>query len=210
MPYSTSQVLTHLSAGRGLLVLDGTGGEAGETVLRYAAQPKVTTLDGDPVEVTWDAARKDLRLNYTHGGTRTLRITGDGRELTVLITDRDGVATTWHLDAGASDVLVTGPELARTAHLTGTRLDLTGDTRRAGPLRVFAPAGADVLTWNGKQLTVAHDGSSTRRWPASARSPAATPRTRSPTFSHATPVSGAMTSGAARSDYCLNGCSRGS
>ncbi|WP_241911148.1 beta-galactosidase [Streptomyces sp. DH-12] len=157
MPYSTSQVLTHLSAGRDLLVLHGTKGEAGETVLRYAAQPKVTTLDGDPVEVTWDAARKDLRLNYTHGGTRTLRITGDGRDLTVLITDRDGVATAWQLDAGAHDVLVTGPELARTARIAGTRLDLTGDTRRAGPLRVFAPAGVDVLTWNGKRITATRD-----------------------------------------------------
>lgn len=155
--YSTSQVLTHLNAGRDLLVLDGAKGSDGETVLRYAERPEVTTLDGAPVETTWDAERKDLRLNYAHGGRRTVRISGDGSDLTVVISDRDGVADTWQLDAGSSDVLITGPELARTARITGARLDLTGDTRRAGPLRVFAPTGVKVLTWNNRLLRASRD-----------------------------------------------------
>ncbi|MFD5654045.1 beta-galactosidase [Streptomyces sp. NPDC127039] len=155
--YSTSQVLTHLTAGRDLLVLDGTSGEAGETVLRYASEPKVTSLDGDPVATTWDAARGDLRLNYTHGGTRTVRISGDGTDLTVLITDRDGVANTWQLDAGDGDILAVGPELTRTARLSGARLSLTGDTREAGPLRVFAPGKVKVLFWNGRRLDTERD-----------------------------------------------------
>ncbi|MDI3422172.1 beta-galactosidase [Streptomyces luteolus] len=155
--YSTSQVLTQLDAGGDLLALDGTKGETGETVLRFASKPKVTTLDGAPVDVTWDADRKDLRLNYTHGDARTLRIAGGGKELTVLITDRDAVATTWQLDAGRSDILVLGPELARTARLSGAQLDLTGDTRKPGPLRVFAPKNVDVLTWNGRRIDASRD-----------------------------------------------------
>ncbi|MFJ3706788.1 beta-galactosidase [Streptomyces sp. NPDC090053] len=156
--YSTSQILTHLSAGGDLLVLDGTKGEAGETVLRYDTRPKVTTLDGSPVTTTWDADRKELRLNYAHSGTRTVRITGGGSgDLTLLITDRDGVARIWQLDAGQSDVLLTGPELARTARVTGSRLALTGDTGESGPLRVFVPTGVKVLTWNNRPLATRRD-----------------------------------------------------
>ncbi|MFI7365778.1 beta-galactosidase [Streptomyces sp. NPDC050149] len=155
--YSTSQVLTQLNAGRDLLVLDGARGTDGETVLRYAEKPEVTTLDGAPVESTWDPERKDLRINYVHDGTRTVRVSGGGRILTLVISDRQAVAGTWQLDAGGSDVLVIGPELARTARVTGTRLELTGDTRKAGRLRVFAPAGVTTLTWNNRLLRTGRD-----------------------------------------------------
>ncbi|TXS01603.1 beta-galactosidase [Streptomyces sp. col6] len=169
--YSTSQLLTRLTAGRDLLVLDGARGTDGETVLRYAKRPRVTTVDGDPVETTWDPVRKDLRLNYAHGAARTVRITGGGsRDLTVLIGDREAVATIWQLDASGGQVLVTGPELARTARVSGSRLDLTGDTREAGPVRIFAPAGVRTLTWNGRTVTVRRDaaGALTGRLPGPA------------------------------------------
>ncbi|THA71052.1 beta-galactosidase [Streptomyces sp. A0958] len=158
--YSTSQLLTQLNAGRDLLVLDGAKGTDGETVLRYAKRPKVTTVAGAPVETTWDPVRKDLRLNYQHGGSRTVRISGGGgRDLTVVIGDRDGVADIWQLDAGSGQALVIGPELARTARVSGTRLDLTGDTREAGRVRVFAPAGVKTLTWNNKVVRAERDAS---------------------------------------------------
>ncbi|MEU9089417.1 beta-galactosidase [Streptomyces sp. NPDC048428] len=155
--YSTSQVLTQLNAGRDLLVLDGAKGTDGETVLRYEEKPLVTTLDGAPVEATWDPERKDLRINYVHDGTRTVRVSGGGRVLTVVISDRDGIADTWQLDAGSGDVLVLGPELARTAQVSGDRLDLTGDTREAGRVRVFAPTGVSGLTWNNRVLRTSRD-----------------------------------------------------
>ncbi|HEY9331489.1 MAG TPA: beta-galactosidase [Streptomyces sp.] len=155
--YSTSQVLTRLNAGRDLLILDGARGTDGETVLRYAEKPEVTTLDGAPVESTWDPERKDLRLNYVHDGTRTVRVSGGGRVLTLVISDRQAVAGTWQLDAGGVEVLVVGPELARTARVTGARLELTGDTRKAGRLRVFAPAGVNTLTWNNHLLATGRD-----------------------------------------------------
>lgn len=156
--YSTSQVLTQLNAGRDLLVLDGAKGTDGETVLRYPRRPEVTTLDGAPVESTWDPERMDLRINYEHGGTRTVRVSGGGRAaLTVVISDREAVAGTWQLDAGKGDVLVLGPELARTARVTGARLDLAGDTRTAGRVRVFVPAGVNTLTWNNRPVRTTRD-----------------------------------------------------
>jgi Glycosyl hydrolases family 35/Beta-galactosidase jelly roll domain/Beta-galactosidase, domain 2/Beta-galactosidase, domain 3 len=156
--YTTSQLLTRLTAGRDLLVLDGTRGEPGETVLRYRARPRVTALDGGPVRTSWDAARGDLRLDYTHGRPTTVRVTGDGSALTVLIGDRAGVATTWQPDTGGhGGVLVQGPALVRTAHPAGTRLALTGDTTAPTRLRVFAPRGVRALTWNGRPVTVRRD-----------------------------------------------------
>ncbi|MEV5603573.1 beta-galactosidase [Streptomyces sp. NPDC052299] len=178
--YSTSQVLTHLTAGRDLLVLDGARGTDGETVLRYAKRPRVTTTDGESVESVWDPVAKDLRLNYAHGAPRTVRVTGGGApDLTVLIGDREGVATTWQLDAGSGRALVTGPELARTARVRGARLDLTGDTREAGPLRVFAPAGVRALTWNGRTVRVERDaaGALTGRLPGPAKAEVPAPAT---------------------------------
>ncbi|MFD4338031.1 beta-galactosidase [Streptomyces anulatus] len=155
--YSTSQVLTQLDADGDLLVLNGAKGEDGETVLRYRSEPKVTTLDGAEVRTTWDSSRGDLRLNYTHGGPVTARISGDGHDLTVLLTDRETVATTWQLDTGTGKVLVMGPQLARTARTTGARLDLTGDTAKSGTIRVFAPREVSILTWNGRDVPAHRD-----------------------------------------------------
>ncbi|MGW0940875.1 beta galactosidase jelly roll domain-containing protein, partial [Streptomyces sp. NPDC002666] len=44
-----------------------------------------------------------------------------------------------------------------TARVTGARLELTGDTRKAGRLRVFAPAGVTTLTWNNRLLRTGRD-----------------------------------------------------
>ncbi|WSF29597.1 hypothetical protein OG261_05380 [Streptomyces sp. NBC_01358] len=93
-----------------------------------------------------------------------------------MISDRQAVAGTWQLDAGGSDVLVTGPELARTARVTGARLELTGDTRKAGRLRVFAPAGVNTaghaLVWlNGHYLGAQGDGTATHTVPAGLTAP---------------------------------------
>ncbi|HET8599997.1 MAG TPA: beta-galactosidase [Segeticoccus sp.] len=157
MPYSTSQVLTELPD-PSLLVLTGEEGTDGETVLRYDSRPTVTTLDGNPVQVTWDAARKDLRLDYQHTGSRTLRITGGGMpELTLLITDRAAVAHTWRTDSPAGPVLVVGPELVRSAEVHGANLFLTGDTRAAGPVRVFVPQGVSAIHWNDKTIATSVD-----------------------------------------------------
>ena len=65
--YSTSEIMTHAKVDeRDVALLYGRDGEDGETVLRYASEPTVKVRDGGTAQSTWDAARGDLRLNYTH------------------------------------------------------------------------------------------------------------------------------------------------
>ena len=77
--YSTSEIYTHMRAGdRDVALLHGRRGEAGETVLRYAREPRVKVVAGD-VEAAFDPARGDLRLNYVHDGLARVLISGGGR-----------------------------------------------------------------------------------------------------------------------------------
>ncbi|GAB3449488.1 hypothetical protein GCM10027517_35810 [Phycicoccus ginsengisoli] len=158
--YSTSQLLTTLAkAPRDAVVLDGAEGTAGETVLRYAGRPEVQQLSGPKVAATWDSARGDLRLNYTHGGTSVVRLSGgDAPDLLVVLTGRKTVRSTWRLDAGNAGVLALGPDLVRTARLPrGDTLALTGDTAAATTATVLAPPGVQRVTWNGQPVSVRRD-----------------------------------------------------
>ncbi|MEV3911426.1 beta-galactosidase [Streptomyces canus] len=146
--YSTSEIMTHAEIGdREVALLYGRAGEAGETVLRYAERPKVTVLDGD-VTTAWDAARGDLRLNYTHKGLA--RVLVNGMEL--LIADTAETAHWWRQDTAAGPVLVRGPSLVRTAEQADGTLKLTGDSTKAAKIEVIADAGK--VTWNGREVAV--------------------------------------------------------
>ncbi len=143
--YSTSelQALTK-HAGGDLMLLYGRTGEAGETVLRYAGEPRVTVLDGQ-VTSTF-ASNGDLKLSYTHGQLARVRISGGGRpDLTLLIGDEAEGVKFWQ----EGDTLVRGPALVRSGTLKGGTLALTGDTRGAEPLDVWAPGAVRRVTWNG-------------------------------------------------------------
>ncbi|WP_433375569.1 beta-galactosidase [Actinoplanes sp. CA-142083] len=146
--YSTSEIMTHL---RGVALLHGRDGEAGETVLRYPSEPRVQVLEG-AAEAAYDAATGDLRLTYSHHGIIRVRVTAPDRpSLTLLIADEDAAATFWRVD----DMLVRGPQLVRSAHVHNGRLALTGDTKASSPLEVWAPAR--TLTWNGKPVATRPD-----------------------------------------------------
>ncbi|MEN3360391.1 MAG: hypothetical protein V7637_4373 [Mycobacteriales bacterium] len=148
--YSTSEIYTHMQAGPvDVALLHGRTGEDGETVLRYASQPRVDVLAGT-VASTWDSARGDLRLNYVHGGLARVRISGGGRPPLVLLLADDATASTfWRVDTDRGPVLVRGTYLVRSARWAGPILALTGDTTEAGPLEVFDPR-ALLLSWNGR------------------------------------------------------------
>ena len=162
--YSTSEIMTHLTRGTSdLALLYGRDGETGETVLRYASQPTVTVLSGD-VTSTYDAATGDLRLNYTHDGLAKVQITGGGRTpLLLLLADTSTADTFWVQDTSSGKVLERGPELVRTAAVSGSTLALTGDTDDAADLEVWAPTGVTSVTWNGsaKTTSVENDGALT-------------------------------------------------
>lgn len=148
--YSTSEWMTDLSLGeRDVAVVYGRAGEDGETVLAYPSQPSVHVLSGK-VASAWDAAQGQLRLNYTHHGLARVRVQSGRHSLLLLIGDNQAAERFWKLDTQSGAVLVRGPYLARTASLAApATLALSGDTDKATPVEVFAPAGIRKFTWNG-------------------------------------------------------------
>lgn len=154
--YSTSELFTHLRFGAGDLALFyGRQGEDGEMVLRYSSAPTVTVLDGK-IDSVFDAARGDLRLNYSHQGLARVRISGGGRpDLTLLIADLPTAETFWRQETKDGVLLQRGPTLVRTAAVKGKTLDLTGDTEADSPLEVWAPATVTSVRWNGASVAVA-------------------------------------------------------
>ncbi len=171
--YSTSQLMTQLTQdGRGLALLYGPKGEDGETVLRYASAPQVDVESGS-VSYSYDATTGDLRLDYVHDGLASVRITAPGRApLTLLLADEPTAGTFWRQDTAAGPVLERGPELVRTAAVTGDELALTGDTDAAAPLQVWAPAAVRAVTWNGRKAPTQRSGAGVLQTKADLAGPA--------------------------------------
>jgi beta-galactosidase GanA len=141
--YSTSELMAQAA---GTALLHGRPGEDGETVLRYATQPRVDVLAGD-VTTTWTGT--DLRLNYRHDGLARVRISGGGRpDVTLLLADDATADTFWRLDTTTGPLLVRGPDLVRTAQARPGGVVLTGDTKTATDLEVWGACGP-VVWWNG-------------------------------------------------------------
>ena len=134
--YSTSELMAQAA---GTVLLHGRPGEDGETVLRYATQPRVDVLAGN-VTTTWSGT--DLRLNYRHDGLARVRISGGGRPAVTLLLADDATADTFWPVGG---LLVRGPDLVRTAH---AGFVLTGDTKAPRDLEVWGARGP-LLWWNG-------------------------------------------------------------
>ncbi|MCW2944722.1 MAG: beta-galactosidase [Actinoallomurus sp.] len=166
LQYSTSELMTHgRVGGRDVALLYGRDGEDGETVLRYAAEPRVTVLSGS-VEHTWDAAHGDLRLDYRHNGLARVLVTPRGGVPLLLLIATDKVAAQfWRRDTAAGPVLVRGPELLRSATSRGGVLALTGDTAAPADLEVFASPAVRAVTWNGAPVRTSRHDTLTGRLP---------------------------------------------
>ncbi len=162
--YATSELQSHVRVDGGdLLLLYGRTAEAGTTMLRYANAPTVRVIAGD-VRSSFDAAKGDLRLDYTHGTLARVQISGGGRPpLTLLIGDEGEAARFWK----SGDVLVRGPALVRKAVASGGTLALTGDTKDATPLEIWAGKRVRAVTWNGTRVatTAGTSGSIVARAP---------------------------------------------
>lgn len=154
--YSTSELQTHLRSGDlDIALIHGRAGEDGETVLRYESEPSVELLDG-AVRSTFDAASRDLRLNYVHRGLARVRISGGGRSpLLLLIGDTTAAQAFWREQTVAGPVLIHGPALVREARLLqGSTLALRGDTSRSTDMELWRPTSVRSLTWNGTRIGV--------------------------------------------------------
>lgn len=143
--YSTSELQ---SSQEGVMLLYGRAGEPGETLLRYAAAPTVTVLEGQ-VSSGFDAAKGDLTLRYTHQGRAVVRIAGGDRPpLTLILADEAEGAHYWR----QGDALVRGPALVRSAVAKGGVMALTGDTDDADALEIWAPKAVRAVSWNGAKV----------------------------------------------------------
>ncbi|HEY0199767.1 MAG TPA: beta-galactosidase [Rhodanobacter sp.] len=162
--YSTSELLTHVAADdRDIAVLYGRPAEDGETVLRYDTRPDVRVLDGK-VATHWDAGRGELRLNYRHAGLIRVAVQSPHARLLLLIGDNSAAESFWKIDTSNGSVLVRGPHLVRNATMSArlddasgrfnpsATLELTGDTDRATPIEVFAPARVGRIVWNDEPV----------------------------------------------------------
>ncbi|MBB3222739.1 beta-galactosidase [Pseudoduganella umbonata] len=152
--YSSSELQTHFNNGeRDIAVLHGRGGEAGETVLRFTGAPKVEVLAGK-VASSYDAAKGDLKLTYTHDGLARVRITGGGRApLLLLLADEKTSQQFWTQKTPAGQVLQLTPAMVRSATLAGGRLALTGDTTAASTIEIWGPQFS-AATFNGEALSL--------------------------------------------------------
>lgn len=159
--YSSSELQTHFRDGqRDIALLHGRDKEEGETVLRYAAAPKVEVLSGK-VDSAFDSAKGDLKLSYVHDGLARVRITGGGRApLLLLVADEKTSFNMWRQDTARGVVLQMTPALVRSARFDGDKLALTGDTSQDSALEIWGPAAA-VVTFNGEALNLTRqvDGS---------------------------------------------------
>ena len=152
LAYSTSELMTQLQlADRDVALLYGRRDEDGETVLRYASEPRTQVIDGK-VETHWDAATHTLRLNYRHDGLARVAISQGEASLLLLIGDNEEAKRFWRLQTQAGPVLVRGPYLTRNATRAGDQLALTGDTDKAGDIEVFAGPDTHGLSWNGASV----------------------------------------------------------
>ncbi len=151
--HSTSEIMAHVGLGdRDVALLHGRAGEAGETLLRYECLPRVEVTSGS-VNVSWDALRGDLRLEYVHSGLARVSISEGGRPpLTLLLADGAAASTFWRVDSRSGPLLVRGPYLVRSAEQDGATLRLRGDADRASPLEVFAQKRARQVFWNGRRV----------------------------------------------------------
>ncbi|WUR15026.1 beta-galactosidase [[Empedobacter] haloabium] len=150
--YSTSELQAQLVQGeRDVVLLHGRTGEAGETLLRYATEPRVEVLAG---QVGSRYENGVLKLTYVHDGLARVRIAGGGHApLLLLLADERHSQDFWLHRTAAGPVLALTPALVRGATVADGRLDLTGDTTAASPLELWAP-DVERAAFNGATLAL--------------------------------------------------------
>ncbi len=154
--YSTSELMTDATVGnRDIAVLYGRHGSDGETLLGFAAKPKVTVLSGT-VSQHW--GKHGLRLDYRHDGLARVLIDGGQRPLLLLIGDDQATQRVWRQDTPKGSVLMIGSHLLRSAKYDDGTLALTGDGDSDAHAELFA-GNASRLTWNGRPLATTRTAS---------------------------------------------------
>ncbi|WP_330304342.1 MULTISPECIES: beta-galactosidase [unclassified Streptomyces] len=161
--YSTAQPMLWLTAGRqDIAVFTGRSGEVTRTGLECASAPTVTVLEGSAGH---SYANGVLRVDAQLSGLTRVLVEGGGisAPLLLLFADDETSGRLWRYDTPSGPVLVHGPALLRTATLSGTTVQLTGDTVKAADLEVWGPRGITEVIWNkGTLKTLATKSGSLR------------------------------------------------
>ncbi|MGW5060010.1 beta-galactosidase [Streptomyces sp. NPDC004096] len=150
--HSTAQPMLRLAAGRqDVAVFTGRAGETTETVVEAAAEPVFTVLEGKARCEYRDGA---LHVHARLGGLVRVLVDGGGvpRPLLLLLADDATSVRLWRHDTPSGSVLVYGPELLRTADLSGTTAHLGGDTVEEADLEAWLPRGVTEVFWNGRRV----------------------------------------------------------
>ncbi|MCI9887721.1 beta-galactosidase [Micrococcales bacterium 31B] len=159
--YTTSLIFGAALPRRGghVQYLVGQGGEPGETVLLFDEEPAV---NAGAAHTVWDAARGELRVNYTHGAPEEITVTPRaGTPLTLRIMDRTHAASVWllggpdaHQGEPAPVIAVEGANVALTVRYEGASAHVTGHLYGAATLRIDAPDTIKTVHWNGRATAV--------------------------------------------------------
>ncbi|KAL4977037.1 glycoside hydrolase superfamily [Aspergillus desertorum] len=157
--YSTAEVLTYAVFDRKpILVLWVPTGESGEFAFRGAKSGSVATCSGCS-NIQFHRDNGSLTVVFTQGeGMSVLQLDNGVR---VVLLDRQKAYTFWApaltddpLVPEGESVLVSGPYLVRSSRMSGSTLNLRGDSKSETTLEVFAPQQIKTVTWNGRAVEV--------------------------------------------------------
>ncbi|MEU0967027.1 beta-galactosidase [Streptomyces sp. NPDC005917] len=152
--YATAQPMAVLTAGRqDIAVFTGRYGEMAHLVLECPTEPYVTRLDAEAAWV-YDRGVLHVTVPLGQGGlTRVLVQRGEtDTPLLLLFADDATSVRLFPYDTPSGTLLVYGPALLRHARISGSTVQLTGDTVQESGLEVWGPRGVSAVTWNGRPV----------------------------------------------------------
>ncbi|GGM94924.1 glycoside hydrolase family 35 protein [Streptomyces fuscichromogenes] len=152
--YCTAQPMFVLTAGRyDVALFTGRYGEMAHLVLECPSEPFVQRLDAEAAWV-YDQDVLHVTAPLGQGGlTRVLVQRGESdTPLLLLFADDATSLRLFPRDTPSGTVLVYGPALLRHAKVSGSVVQLTGDTVGPTGLEVWGPRGITSVTWNGQPV----------------------------------------------------------
>jgi hypothetical protein len=155
-------VLTHLTLdGVDIIVLYVSAGQSFETVVHgpTMATPQLTSAGSDITATPKDSS---VTISGSPPKTGAAALVSWGKTR-VIIVDKATAKTYWQprlsgkgqyaTSPDVPSVLVGGPYLVRSAKVSGSTLELVGDTDGTSSLTVIAPKAVNTIKWNGASVT---------------------------------------------------------
>ncbi|KAI0765993.1 glycoside hydrolase family 35 protein [Irpex lacteus] len=165
--YSTAEIFTWTTIDQtDYIILYAPTGQSVEATLTFPGAPTTNTDNAPGISVTTNSS--SLTFNTVIESTSWIPVKVNNGVSTVLIVTDKNTAGSWHapvipgsgtfgnyFSIGTNQtVLVGGPYVVRSAAISGSTLNLVGDTNGTTHIEVVAPAKVRTISWNGvKQRT---------------------------------------------------------